>query len=184
MKDKKRKYWLFYIINKDVADRNNAFVNDIYAFTDSIDIAENFINTRNMSVFYTKTEKLSASDVKELIRHYMTCELEIFSGTTRTNKYKLNGFKIALTRRERQFVQTKASLTLHEEIYQYVWKNVNPFKQKYLEALKILLYKDLQKYITDGDDETEGYLYSNDLTIIIENGRDLFIEDDEIYENL
>lgn len=184
MKKDKKKFWFFYIIDKQIADEHQVFVNDIYAYTDDPELAENFISTRNMSIFYMKTKKLTDSDMKELFRHYMIFELELFEGTTRNKKYHVKKFSIALTRRERQIVQAKSSVILHENVYHFVWNNIAPFKNKYIKALKTILYLDLRKYISDGDSGTEGYLYSNDLTIILENYRDLFIKSGDMYETI
>lgn len=176
----KNKFWIFYIINKSIAENNGEFVNDVYAFTNDIELAENFINTRNMEIFYAKYVKLNKSEYNDLIRHYMTCELEWFKGTTKNKKYKIKPIKVALTRKEKMRIQSMASLTLHEEIYKYVWKNIFPFKFEYIKALKVLLYLDLQRYITDGEELESHSIYSNDLAIIIGNIRELFIDSEEL----
>lgn len=178
MNEKKKKYWLFYLISK--VDIYGSLPYDIYAFTDDIELAESFVNTRNMNMFYTKQKKLNKKEINELLKTYMTCELGWMEITTKIKeKYKVGRFNLPLTLREKQSCYNMSSLYLDDYIYRTVWDDNRIFKNKYANALDVLLYSGLREYLNGNEytwSETNAKLVPDYMEFIFHDFRDLFIK--------
>lgn len=177
-KNKKEKIWLFYLISDE--EIHNTLKYDIYAFTNDIELADNFTNSRDMSKFYIKCKKINIEEKNNLIKYYMNCELEKMTCMTRMkNDYKIQSIALAVTRKERISCQNLSSLYLNEYIYREVWNDPQIFKSKYRNALNTILYEGLHKYISLGDNEiwenSISKMHSNDLSIMMQLIKESFI---------
>lgn len=185
LKEEKIKYWIFYsIFNGDLYGINKY---EIYAFTDNIELAEEFVNTRNMQLFYMKTIKMTIKERNEMFKDgNMNRELELYEGYTKNKKYELIKFTIPITRSEKIFLYNHSSLLLHEKLYEYLWKNFSFIKSKYKKALKILLFTDLSTLITEGYNDifkkAEDRLKPDEFNILMWLYKDTFIESGVTFE--
>ncbi len=150
----KSKYWIFYsIFNGDLYGVRQY---EIYAFTDNINLAEEFVNTRNMNM-----------------------ELELFEGLTKNSNYKISKFNIPITRREKLFLQNNSIILCHEKLYEFLWKDFTILSSPYKKAFKTLLAEDLSKMIYNGsiDDsiEAENRIQPDEFNILMWLFKDVFI---------
>lgn len=178
MKDNEFKYWIFYLVNsRCIFDISNY---DIYAFTDNKEIAENFIKTRNMNKFYLKKMKLNREERNNLIKNNLNSELSFMEGTTRTRKYKVTSFKIAVTKHEKLFCNNDETIYIHEYLYRFVWGEPSILKDKYINALSTLGFIQMHEMIVDGDmdswSDTVSRMHPDHFNMILSHVKDLFIE--------
>lgn len=145
---KKKKMWIFYLIHNE----------DIYAYTDDISYAEEFIKTRNMNKFHMEKNKLSREEYNDLYENYMNNQLVMFEGTTKLKKsYKKCEFSIPLTRKEQIECRRRSSVYIHECLLKNVWTDYKLFKDKYKSALNSLFYDILHEYLK-GNNTYDDYL--------------------------
>ena len=141
--DSREKFWMFY--TRDM--REELY---LYAFTDKKSLAENFKKTRHMSNFYIKSCRLDRHDYNDLIRHHMTCELELVKINLPSEKKHIEQ-EIALTMSERMFLMRERSLIRNETIHQYTIFDANLLVPKYRIALETLGYYHFYKFFNDGE---------------------------------
>lgn len=163
--DNKQKFWFFYTKEDDGTY-------ELYAFTDDKELANAFMESRCMERFYKKTEKLDRMNYNELIRSYMTCELEYFEGLCQLVSSECSKFKLPVTKREKQRILADESVMLHEKLYAHVWDNISILQTEYLEALWTLGYPALQSYIKFGDNPihrtVEDGFIPNDMNFLLD----------------
>ena len=165
--ENKKKFWFFYV--KEANEESNAY--ELYAFTDSKNIAEEFMRTRCMSKFYKKIVKVDRLNYNHLIKNHMMCELEYHEGVCRTNSNKFCTYKLPVTKYENRRIMADESIFLHETLYTYVWYDINFLKKKYIEALWTLGYTMLNSYVKYGQnlihDKIEDNMIPNDMNFLL-----------------
>lgn len=185
MKKGKKKYWIFYIM-KD-CESMDVEKYGIYAFTDNSELAYQFINTRNMNLFYVKTIKLDNKEWNELLKHNLHAELSMLEGTTKNKNYKVVPFCVPVTKREKMFCNNDETIYIHEYLYRFLWESIIPYKDKYINALDTLLYSDLSELLKSNGDmdvyqRANERLIPDHFNILMRHVKDLFIESEFLEE--
>jgi hypothetical protein len=179
IKQKKTKFWLFYLIDIDEAMYTEEY--DLYAFTDNEELAKGFIDTRNMDKFFVKEVKMTLEERNSLLREYLNSELVELKGTTKGSHYKIHSFTIPVTSREKMYCMNDETIYIHEYLYQYVWGDPEVFKNKYQKALMTIGFVGLHELIIEnGDDdvwsETAGKMLPDTFNMLMHHSKKLFID--------
>ena len=147
-------YWIFYLM-KDIVDVS-AFPfdleTDIYAYTDSKEIAERFKNTRNMKYFACRKMKLDKSEVHDLTKDLNNAYLQNLEGHCPILGMgtKEITYNIPITKLEKIVIDTDCYNVISSHIYTYAFNSPFIFKEEYVEALGILKYIDCYRYVKNG----------------------------------
>lgn len=174
---KRIKVWIFYLVGDE--DVYGTSPNEIYAYTTDITTAAQFIDERDMSLFYMKNLKVSRDELNDLYRHHTSSLLQIIERETRDpeNPVKTVDFKIALTNREVLACDSQLSVWVNEELCSKALVPPLLFKDKYVKYLVRLMYISNFEYIHNreiihrsSNTKVIGDYYS----IIMENFGDLF----------
>lgn len=176
-----RIFWIFYLLDEDFYGTSKY---DIYAYTDSKDIAKRFKETRDMKKFFMKRVKLDSDGFNNIVRYYSSNELENFTGKLRVEDKNISkNFSIPITRREKQHVKNMASLYLNEYLCNAAWYDAGIYKSKYFNALNELLYVGVHAsmYFQTYDENTweilQKRMNSNDFNILYKNFSEVLTKD-------
>ena len=171
---KKNKIFIFYLLLE--GGIGVTFNKDVYAFTNNIEIANNFINTRNMDVFVCRIHKITNSEYNDFLKNYMKEELAMYESNTK-NRGSVQTINIALTRRERTMIRNEISNILYGKILEYMSWNTEIIKKKYRDCLDKILYFGNSGFEFEDDvasSERETRIIPNDLNYIIDRYGILF----------
>ena len=149
MASNKHKYWLFYLVDKD------AEFDDLYAFTDNPELAENFIETRSCKKFYLRIEKFDTSEINQFLRTRLPLELSMFSGNMRIRSNDVKNFSVAMTDREISDIRMHFSSFLYEKLLSIELNDTRCLKKKYIKALQNLLFPPAFETIEDAEDAVQ-----------------------------
>ena len=176
MKKDSYKVWVFYLISDESVYGTEP--NDIYAYTTDMELAGQFVSQRNMDKFYMRKIKMNKSQLNQLYKDYMDCDLmELTSTTRKGNKMKACECSVVVTRREGIACSNMASLYTNENLYSSVLVNPVIFKRKYKKALLGIRYSPLYEYLRGINvvhDDVKNKIYPDMLNIILEEFGELF----------
>ena len=162
--DSKEKFWLFYY-------REETGELTLYAFTNDKKMAKEFTRSRS-DRFYTKKFVLGRHEYNILMRQYMSCELEWFTGKMRGKDGKAVDWTMPITYEEKLAVMRGRTTVCNEILYQSTELDVSFFREEFVEALNTLGYNDIRNYYKIGDEESyrifrEKFI-PNDLAFILD----------------
>lgn len=147
------KYWLFYL-KREYQD-DYPMSSDLYAYTDSKNLAKLFMETRDMSKFIIKKEEMSTNEIHNLAEFENFGVLELHEYKTKEYGHGSNTMNgsIVITRGEKTFSINHGYSLQYDELLKYAWINPFIFKDEYVDALHTISFTDAYNLITSGKDD-------------------------------